>query len=108
MAASASNTGTPSAAKSFAVSLLPMPIEPVRPMTKGSALAFTQNLFQRRAQCRRNLGLDAKEGFEGRRRLMHQHAQSVDGSVAGSSRISQQFCLQRIVDDVADRGGFRQ
>src|ERR1700761_5477817 len=108
MAASASNTGTPSAAKSFAVSLLPMPIEPVRPMTKGSALAFTQNLFQRRAQCRRNLGLHAKEGFKRRHRLMHQHAKTINGLVTARGSVLQQLRLQRIVDDVADRGGFRQ
>src|ERR1700761_4230716 len=100
MAASASKTGMPSAANSLAVSLLPMPIEPVRPMTKG--LASTEHLHQRLAQRGRDLGPDAEESFEGRHRLMHQHTQAIDGLVAPRGGILQQFRLQRIVDDVAD------
>src|SRR5579872_4526224 len=103
MAASASNTGMPSAAKSLAVSLLPMPIEPVRPITKGfSVLAGTQHLHQRLAQGGRDFGFHAKEGFEGWRRLMHQHPQAIDGLVAARGGIFQQRGLQRAVDDVAN------
>src|ERR1700749_968919 len=106
MAASASNTGMPSAAKSLAVSLLPMPIEPVRPITKGLA-AGTQHLHQRLAQGGRDLGFHAKEGFERWRRLMHQHPQAIDGLVATRGRVFQQWGFQWAVDDVANRRGLR-
>src|SRR4051794_24434315 len=106
MAASASNTGMPSAAKSLAVSLLPMPIEPVRPITKGLA-AGTEHLDKRFAQSLRNFRPNAEEGFEGRRRLMHQHSQAIDSFVAARGGILQQRSFQGAVDDIADRRGFR-
>src|SRR6185503_15044357 len=101
MAASASNTGMFSAAKSLAVSLLPMPIEPVRPITNGlpfSILAGTQHLHQRIAQGGRDLGPDPKKGFERRRRLMHQHPQAIDGLMAARGGIFQQRGFQGAVD----------
>src|SRR4051812_3723121 len=107
MAASASNTGTPSAANSFAVSLLPMPIEPVRPITKG-LLAGTEDLHKRIAQVLRDFWPHAKKCLKGRHRLMHQHPKAVDGFVPPRGGIFQQFCFQWIVDDVANCGGFRQ
>src|SRR3569833_4104575 len=97
MAASASNTDTPSAANSLAVSLLPMPIEPVRPITNGllfSVLAGTQHLHQRLAQGGRDLGPDPEEGFERRRRLMHQHPQTINDLVSARGRIFQQRGFQ--------------
>src|SRR6185312_3532061 len=106
MAASASNTGMPSAAKSLAVSLLPIPIEPVRPITNGSGPG-TQHLHQRLAQGGRDLGLDGEESFERRRRLMHQHPQTIDGFVTARGSILQQLGFQRAVNDVADRRSFR-
>src|SRR4051812_17704348 len=102
MAASASNTGMPSAAKSLAVSLLPMPIEPVRPITKGLA-AGTEHLDKRIAQRGRNLGPDSEEGFERRCSLMHQHPQAINGLVAARGGILQQRSFQGAVDDIADR-----
>src|SRR5690348_18468813 len=98
MTASASCTGTPSAAKSLAVSLLPMPMEPVSPMTKG--LAMSQRLDQPGAQSRRDIGLHTKKGFEGWHGLMHQHAQPVDHLVAARLSGLEQFRLQRIIDDI--------
>src|SRR5436190_2011190 len=99
----ASNTGTPSPANSLAVSLLPMPIEPVRPITNGFLLPLTQHLYQRGPQRRRDLGADAEESLERRHRLVHQHAQPVDGPVAARSGVFQQFGFQGIVNDVANR-----
>src|ERR1700749_3450958 len=98
MAASASNTGTPSAANSLAVSLLPMPIEPVSPITKGlwPFLTFTQHLHQRLAQGRCDLGLHTEKSLEGGHRLMHQHAQPIDDLVTTCAGILQQPGLQRI------------
>src|SRR5258708_32092815 len=107
MAASASNTGIPSAANSLAVSLLPMPIPPVRPITKG-LLALTQHPFQLRAQARCNLRSPAEKCLERRHGLVHQHAQAINGLVAARASVFQELCLQRIVDDVAYRGGLVQ
>src|SRR5882757_3563441 len=107
MAASASNTGTPSAAKSLAVSLLPMPIPPVRPITKG-LLALTQNLFQCRAQGGCDFRLLAEKSMERWHRLMHQHVQAIDGLVAARGGVFQKLRFQRVVNNVTHGGVFAQ
>ena len=48
----------------------------------------TQRLHQRSAQAGVTFGLDAEEGFEGRHRLMHQHAQPIDGLDGRAPRAS--------------------
>src|ERR1043166_8980813 len=101
MAASASWTGMPSSANSLAVWLLPMPIEPVRPMTYG--LAMGQHPFQQCSQSLRHLRFDAEKGFERRRRLVHQHPQPVQTDMPALPCFGQQIGLQGIVDDVANR-----
>ena len=63
-----------------------------------------EGLFQRFAQSGRDLGPDAEKSFERRRRLVHQHAQAVDGIMAPRLGVFQQRGFQRIVDDIADRG----
>src|ERR1700722_9315196 len=106
MAASASCTAMPSAANNFAVSLLPMAIEPVRPMTKG--LSCMESAFQHGAQARRDRRLYAKERLKGGLRLVHQHTQPINHEMAALGGVFQQLGFQRIIDDIADRGRCRQ
>src|SRR3954463_15241852 len=96
-ARSASNTGMPCSANSRAVWVLPMPIAPVRPTIKGLAM---QGLHQPVAQALRDLGPGAEKSFEGGRRLMHQHPQSIDGQVSPRPGVLQQLRLKRMIDDV--------
>src|ERR1700760_891044 len=102
MAASASCTGTPSAANSLAVSVLPMPIEPVSPMTKG--LGTGERPLQRGPEPRRHFRFDAKKCLERWCRLMHQHAQPVDCDMPARPCLFQQFGLERIINDVEHSG----
>src|SRR5260221_2436835 len=101
----------PSRWKSFRVSLLPMPMEPVRPTVNGRSWRLSgiaKRLGQSRAQIRRHFWRDAEPGGKGGHGLMHQHAQPIDGAVAASTRLAQKLGLQRIVDNVRDRGFFGQ
>src|SRR4051812_48880427 len=93
----------PSLANIFAVSLLPMPIEPVSPTRSGRSAM--QRLLEMRAQLRCHLRRRSEEGGKRRNGLMHQHAQSIDRLVPPGPGILEKAGLKGIVDDVADRGG---
>src|SRR5580765_691395 len=97
----------PSFANSLAVSVLPMPIEPVRPMRRGRS-AIAQSLLEFVAKFRRDFWFDAEEGLERRDRLIHQHTQTIDGPEAAHFGTLQKVGLKRIIDDVTYRGAFRK
>ena len=79
MAASESCTGTPSAANSLAVSLLPMPMRAGQPDDIGP-MRMVSACSSAARRPGRDLRPDAEKSFERRHRLMHQHAQPIDGT----------------------------
>src|SRR6516225_3089503 len=99
MVASESCTATPSLANNLAVWLLPMPIEPVRPMTKG--LGMVQGPDQKLAQSLGHFGFDAEKCLEGGNRLVHQHAEPIETNMSPRPGSLQQIGFQRVVNDVA-------
>src|SRR5579871_3609732 len=97
----------PSRRKSFAVSLLPMPIDPVSPTMRGSR-ELMERLFQISSYRRRYLWRSAEEGFERRGRLEDQHREAIDCLQPPATSLPQQSRLQRIVDEVANQGSSRE
>src|SRR5882672_652997 len=95
----------PSRAKSLPVSVLPMPIEPVSPIINGFRRGVSdtrKRLHEFFAQIWRDLRRYAKPGGKSGRRLMHQHAQPVEGAVTASTRSFEQWRFQRIVNDIGN------
>src|SRR5512146_3424871 len=84
----------------FAVSVLPMPMEPVSPMTKGRFSVTAERLFEFSPQYGRNFRRYTEPKREARDRLVHQHAQPVHRLVSARVRLSEEIGLQGIVDDV--------
>src|SRR5262249_59929269 len=100
-AASASYTGIPSFANIFAVSVLPMPIEPVSPTMSGLSSA-TDGLHKRLAQPFADLGSHTEERLECGDGLMNQHPQPVDRAMTATARILEQLRLDRVVDEITN------
>src|SRR5437588_6739854 len=98
--ASESSTGIPSRANSLPVSVLPMPMEPVRPTRKTRAFADSGNAkrFQKKGAKGKGHGRTYPEPCrKGRYRLMHQHAETIHGLVPGGFGLPQQRRSNRLV-----------
>src|SRR5262249_41307891 len=93
----------PRLANIFAVSVLPMPIEPVSPTMSGLSSA-TDGLHKQPAQAFADLRSRTEEHLECRDALMNQHSQPIDRAVAATARVLQQVGLDGIVNKITNHG----
>src|SRR6476620_1244442 len=96
----------PSRAKSFPVSVLPIPIEPVSPIIKGFRWRESdtrKGSHEAFAQLGGDFGRHAEPGCKSWHSLMHEHAEPIQRPVTARTSSFEQCRFQRIVDDVGNR-----